>query len=183
MGFELFEAIDLGELGKTIQSAENTVLRLLDERDRVEERLDEVRAYELVADRLEQEAQLWDETQMFMARCKAMVETIGNAKKRVEEASVKIEKAVMVEVERFEDGKTVSSDHAFAIRKKPAIVVVDDLVEVPRKYRLEPKPIPPWEQWPVDKNMVKQAITKEKVGKIKGLHIDESGKRIEIKSR
>lgn len=183
MSLQLFEAIDLGHMGEAIRAAESTVLGLLDQRSEVEDRLEEVQMLELVSDRLEQQACLWDETIVFLARCKAMVDTIKNASDRVSEAKEKIESAVMKEVDRFENGKTTSATHKFAIKGKPAVILVKDLAAVPKKYRLVPKPIPEWEEWPVDKNMAKQALTKEKVGKINGLELDESGKRIEIKPR
>ena len=68
------------------------------------------------------------------------------------------------------------------IRANPSSVVVDDLKIVPMKYRNEPKPLPPQDKWPVDKVHVKNALTKERVQKIDGVHLEQVS-RVEIKLR
>jgi hypothetical protein len=178
----VYNNVSLDEVGESIKSAENAVLVLLQEEDRADERMAEIGALVDSLDRLEEGGHLWMECNTFINRCKAIAETVKNASARVKEVQDRLGTHLKRELDSYDNGKAQTKSWKFATRKNPDRVVVDDETIVPRKYRVEPKPLPPPEKWPLNKNAIKTALTNEHVQSIKGVHI-ESGTRVDVKSR
>jgi hypothetical protein len=178
----IYEAVNLGDLGEIVNEAELAVQRLSQEEDRVEERKREIKALNDSVDRLEEAGVLYNECEVFISRCKAMAETAKNAMERVKEAQEKLSGFLKEELEPYEDGKARSQSFKFAIRTNPASVVITDVDAIPKKYRTEPKPIPPWQKWPPNKSAIKTALTKEHVKSISGANIQQTT-RVEVKTR
>lgn len=178
----VYANVSLNDVGESIKSAETAVLALLQEEDRADDRMAEIGALVNSLDRLEEGGQLWMECNVFIDRCKAIAETIKNASNRVKEVQEKLGGHLRKELDSYEKGKVQTRSWKFSIRKNPAKVVVDDENIVPKRYRVEPPPPPPPEQWPLDKNSIKTALSKEHVKSIRGVHL-EQGERVDVKAR
>jgi excinuclease UvrABC nuclease subunit len=174
--------VDVNTVEQEVKASEEAVNRLLDNEKRALERLAEVAAIADQDVRLEEAAKLVMESNALIDMAKQMSDVIGRASKRMASVKTEVLGAVKEEVQKLDGGKWEGSDYQMMIKKNPDSVVVDALKDVPKKYRLEPKPIPSWEKWPANKNAIKQALTKEKVSSIKGVHL-EQGERLEVKPR
>jgi hypothetical protein len=178
----VYANVSLDEIGDTIKSAETAVLALLQEEDRADERMAEIGALVNSLDRLEEGGQLWMECKTFIDRCKAIAETVKNASARVKEVQERLGTHLKKELDSYDKGKAQTQSWKFATRKNPDKVIVDDETIVPKKYRVEPPPAPPPEEWPINKTFIKTTLSKQHVAKIPGVHL-EAGTRVEVKAR
>lgn len=174
----LYDGIDTFSLSQSLDAAEESMLSLLGEEDRIDEKLQEVDAFQNVLDKLDTLAVLSSEADAFVARAKALADVANRAAKRVSGMKEKVNERLL----SYVPDKRETRNWKFARRQNPQSVVVDNLSDVPKKYRKQPKPLPEWQEWPVDKASVKQALVSEKVSKISGVHLSSSD-RIEIKPR
>jgi hypothetical protein len=172
----------ISELNGTLSTVEDAVLSLLQDTEVVADRLDEIAAGAELSYRLEQGGKLLYECEEFIRRTKQLEAAIKNAAKRVTRAQAEVNETLLEELEKCKDRKAETSSFSFAIRENPPSVVVDDLKRVPKKYRNPPKPTPPWEEWPPNKNAIKTALTREVVQRVDGVHL-ERGERVEVKTR
>jgi len=177
----VFATVDLDNVESEIKLSQETVLRLLDNEDRALSRLGEVETIDDQAERLDEMAKLILECESIELLAKELGDIVGRAKKRMVQVKDKVKVQALTEVEGL-GGEFEAKDFKFKVRTNPVRVVVDDLSVVPKKYRNEPKPLPPWEEWDVDKNIVKAALTREKVQSIAGVHLEQTN-RIEVKPR
>jgi len=173
--------VNLKQIEEEVRASQAAVSRLLDNEDRAKAELSEIIAIPNMKDRFEAAVNLIVESEALAELGKDLADTANRAKKRMEAIAEQIRSGLLDEV-KGEGGEVELKNFLLRIRENPPAVIVDKLEDVPKKYRLEPKPIPNWEEWPVDKNAVKQALGKEKVKSILGVHL-EVGERLEIKSR
>lgn len=182
----LFESVDLGSIGSALHDAETNILGVMGARDEIENRLAEISAIQNPSDRLETIGSLWKDTDMFLARLKAMSEAMTSVKKRIEAVGERLTEAARPDIEYLSESdkpRAETDSFVFKIVKNPPSVVIDNLGEVPKKYRLVPAPPPEWKEWPINKNMVKDMLVKKQVHKIDGVHLDDSKSRVEVKVR
>ena len=175
------EALKLEVIESQARTAQDQVAVLLDHEESALRSFEEISAIAETPQRLDEAARLLGECESLVSLAKELGEVLGRVRKRMAGVIEKVEEAVLQEVEN-EGGEVETRNWILKSRVNPPSVVVDDLSIVPKKYRSEPAPIPPPEEWPVDKNMVKNALTKEKVQSILGVHISQSS-RLEIKPR
>lgn len=173
-----FPDLDAGK----IRTAQSAVEALLDKERDAAVAVEEIAAIADPAQRYEAAANLIEEMEGVVSLAKELEDSLARARKRM---SAKIESTIgglQDEIEKEEGGEFETENWKMKIRLNPPSVVVDDFLLVPKKYRSEPKPLPPPEEWPVNKGAVKQALTKEHVAKIAGVHVEQSA-RLEIKAR
>ena len=178
----LYSTVDLDLVKEGVEESQRSVLRLLDNEERAKEYLNEVALTDNQDVRLEEAARLHSECNALIDLAKDLAESIGNVRKRMVGIVALIEEGAFKEVADLDGEEWEGKKWRMKIKSNPPTVVVEELKDVPKKYRLEPKPLPNWEDWAVDKNMVKQALVKEKVKSIDGIKL-KTKKRIEIKSR
>lgn len=177
----MFSTVDLESIEREVEDSKQAVLRLLSNEERAQERFEEIAAISDQAERLEEAAKLIVECEALMDYSKQMEGEMKRAKDRMAEMAEKVKSGIHDEVEAA-GGEFTTKNWKMKIRQNPAKVIVDDLAVVPKKYRKEPDPVPPPEEWPVDKNLVKTALTKERVQGINGVHLEQSS-RVEVKPR
>jgi len=177
----VFSTVDISSVEQEVKSSQEAVERLLDNEEKALARIEEIAVIADDLERFEEAAKLIAECDAFLAFSKEMEGAVKRAKKRMDKVRTTIMADTLEDVEKA-GGEVETKNWLLKVRDNPASVVVDSLADVPKKYRSEPMPIPEWPEWPVDKNMVKQALVKEKVQKIDGVHL-EQGTRLEIKPR
>jgi hypothetical protein len=177
----MFSTVDLESVEREVEDSKQAVLRLLSNEERAEDRFEEIAGISDQAERLEEAAKLIVECEALVSYAKQMEAEMKRAKNRMTEMADKVKAGIHDEVEDA-GGEFTTKNWKMKIRQNPAKVIVDDLSVVAKKYRKEPDPIPPVEEWPVDKNLVKTALTKERVQSIDGVHL-EQGSRVEVKPR
>jgi len=177
-GNAVYENINLEELGNSIDNAENAVLALLSENDRVADMLEEIEALESRTDRLEESGILWVECESFIARCKKLMSTVERASERVKEVQGKLDSKLKDELHECPEGKCETPRWKFALRKNAPSVVILDESEIPKKYMVTPKAPPPRP----NKNLIKSQLTSKAVLSIKGVKLDRK-ERVEVKER
>lgn len=177
----VYSTVDLEKVEAEVKVSQDAVLRLLNNEERALERLEEIAAIADPMERLEEAAKLIIESESLVTLAKEMSTVIGNTKKRMEEVIRGAKQSIHDEVESM-GGKVETKGFKLTIKNNPVKVIVDDLAAVPKKYKREPDPIPPVEEWEADKNVIKTALTKERVQSINGVHLEEST-RVEVKPR
>jgi hypothetical protein len=180
----LFSTVNLSQIEADMASSQEAVEKLLDNEEQALARLEEIGAIADPQERLNEAAKLLAESDALIVLAKEMSGVIGRVKKRMNGCVGQMKVAIEDEIETLGDdkGKYETQDYAFSTKNNPVKVVVDDKEGVPQKYRTVPKPIPPWEEWDVNKNEVKQALVKEKVQSINGVHLEQNT-RVEVKPR
>ena len=181
MGNNVARLLVLDQDSQEIRDSQAAIAALLDKEDAAKEILGDLPAIDAQIERCEKGAQLFADCEDMMSLAKELEGVLSRVRRRMA-AVQEVVRQGLEEEAREAGGEIETANWAIKIRKNPAKVIVDDLQEVPRKYRLEPKPIPEWTEWDVDKNLVKQALTKEKVRSIVGVHIEQA-ERVEIKPR
>lgn len=131
---------------------------------------------------IEAQAEVLAASEALIAFAKEMKDQADRAKKRIAETVAALKGDLLEQVEA-KGGEIKVKNWTMIKRKNPVSVVVDDLEAVPKVYRKVPKPLPDWELWPVDKTRVKNALTSQSVQSIRGVHLDDTGARVEIKRR
>ena len=175
------EAIDYESIEQEAKRGQATVVQLLDQEKVLLKKLEEIGAIADQSQKFEHAAKLIVEAEALVNLSGDLAKMINTAKKRIDKVVKQAKTGVLEDVED-EGGEVETENFVLKSRKNPVRVVVDNLADVPKKYRLEPNPIPPWQEWDVDKHYVKQALTKEKVRSIDGISL-EQGTRLEIKPR
>lgn len=171
--------LTLDQDSQEIRDSQTAIANLLDKEAQAKEIFADLPAHESLEERLNRAAQLYSDCSDTVDLCKELEGVLKRVRGRMEGVQALVYEGIEDEVpgDKFE-----TEDWKFNIKENPPKVIVDDLAVVARKYRNEPKPIPPWEEWAVDKNAVKQALIKEKVQSIHGVHLEVS-ERVEIKPR
>ena len=180
--YGLFKDTDLSELTQNIGGLEESVLALLEDTSVAEERLSEIAALADRDDRLEASGGLFFSCEEFLARCKQLADAVKNAVNRVKESKEEVKQSLLEDLGDAEGGKARTKNFKFSVRSNPDSVEVKDKDRVPQKYRKQPAPLPPWQEWPVDKNFIKSTLKAEKVKSIPGIKM-VSSQRVEVKPR
>lgn len=79
-------------------------------------------------------------------------------------------------------GRVETENWEARVQKTRNSVIVDDKAAVPKKYKRQPPPTPPIEEWDVDKNAVLSACKSNPTLKIKGISLKE-GYSLRVNSR
>lgn len=170
--------LKLDQGAQEIKDSQNAIARLLDKEDDALAIFNELPAIEDYQERMNQAGQLFSDCNDTIELAKELESVLSRVRKRMEGVKASVMEGIEDEVKESFDTK----DWTFKLKKNPPKVIVDDLAIVPKKYRNEPKPIPAWQEWPAAKTVIKDALTKEKVQKIDGVHLDETT-RVEVKPR
>lgn len=166
-------AVRLPTLGDEMAAMAKAAESLLDREQVALERLQEVGGLAEATDRLDQAQALVLECDEVAGQCKQLAELLTRIRKRMDGVTSKATDGMLDEV-RSLGGEIETREWKYRVKLNPPSVVVDDLSVVPKKYRHEPDPVPPPDEWPVNKTMVKEALTKEKVQSIPGVHIEQA---------
>lgn len=178
----LFSTVDLDVREAEVKASQQVVEKLLDNEEAALARLSEIEAIAETEIRYEEIAKLILECEAFVSQADELAKTITRAKKRMVEVLVTVEVGTLEEVDKLPDSKVQTKNYVLTARSNPPKVIIDELADIPKKYRKEPPPIPDWKEWEPDKNLIKSTLTSEKVEKINGVHLAE-GKRLEVKQR
>jgi len=164
--------MDVSEESADIKQSQNAIASLLDREAVAKKMFENLVAIDELEERLNKGAQLHNDCADVVSLCKDLKDVLSRVQKRMEKMQGVVNNGLFDEVKSSSDGDEIETDD-FVLKTKinPPSVVVDDLKIVPKKYRNEPKPLPEWKDWAVDKNAVKSALTKEKVKKIDGVHL------------
>jgi hypothetical protein len=175
---EAARLLKLDQGAAEIKDSQNAIARLLDKEDLALELFNELPAIENYQERMDKAGQLFNDCNDMIELSKELEAIMNRVRKRMEKVKGAVMEGITDEVkETFE-----TKNWKFRLVNNPPSVIVDDLAKVPKKYRTEPKPIPAWEKWPAAKTVIKDALTKEKVQSIPGVHIKDST-RVEVKPR
>lgn len=164
-----------------IKDSQTAIANLLDKEEAAKALFEDLPSIADQAERCERGAQLYADCADMIDLAKELEGILSRVRKRMAGVQETVKQGLYEETQQA-GGEIETANWLLKLKKNPAKVVVDDLSAVPKKYRLEPKPIPSWEEWEVNKNEVKQALGKEKVKSINGVHL-EQGERVEIKPR
>jgi len=171
----------MSETEAKVEETKIAVTKLLDREEAALEELGRVSAIANDIERLEATGYLYADIEGLVKHIKSVASIVSRAKKRMEEVVSKVKEGVLLEVES-QGGQVETPNWKFKVTPNPVSLIVDDLDKVPKKYRSVPKPIPEWKKWPVDKSYAKQALVKEQVKSIEGVHLEQT-ERVDIKPR
>lgn len=175
--------VDLALIEAGVGESQGELEKLLDNEELALARFSEIVALEDFTSRLEEAGQLRAECESIVGFAKRLKKMAEQAQKRMEAVSKTVEKGLIAEISDKPAGDWIETKSwKFRMRDNPASVAIDNLADVPKKYRKEPKPLPSWELWEADKIYIKNTLESEKVKKIDGVHLQYTV-RIEIKPR
>ena len=161
-----------------LSEALNEFEALSSESESVEQKVESIREMDHTTDRFDEMASLILSIKEGMAIAKEAKDNAARIQKRFVQLQELLQNAFRDEIEV---GDKITTEEFVIARKKTApSVQVEDMKVVAKKYRREPLPVPPWEEWDIDKNAAKAAL-KNGVN-VKGLSLVE-GSRIEVKRR
>lgn len=179
MNVRLNTATDLRQLQTDAVQAQRAVLDLV---DREKDLLKEVEGLGQIADRvqrLDAAASIIVEADGLAEIHKTLSDQIDRVRKRVAAISDKLRAASLDDLNEMNETKLDTGTFELLAKNNPPSVFVDDEEKVPKAWRREPPPIPPWKEWPLDKNSIKAALSNGTKKSIPGVHL-ESSKRLEI---
>jgi ElaB/YqjD/DUF883 family membrane-anchored ribosome-binding protein len=164
-----------------IKDSQTAIANLLDKEAEAQKIYDDLPSLADQLERVERGAQLYADCADMVDLAKELEAILSRVRKRMV-GMQGIVKAGLTEEAVAAGGEIETANWKLKMKRNPPKVIIDDLSVVPKKYRLEPMPIPEWQEWDADKNVIKQALTKEKVQSIAGVHLEVS-ERVEIKPR
>lgn len=185
MNVKLNTAADLRQLQDDAIQSQRAVIALVDREKELLEATEKLSGIKDPVERLDAAAEIIVEAEGLVEIHKALADQIGRVQKRVAVISSKLRIASIEEVEKLkkegeiEEQKLATEHFEIVVRKNPPSVIVDELAKVPKDWRKEPPPIPPWKEWDPDKNSIKAALTNGQKKSIPGVHL-ACGVRLEI---
>lgn len=181
MNVNVSTAIDLVTLQSDATQSQATILNLVDREKEIQARLADLVAQD-DDDRRDGTAEIILECEGLVAIHKSLKDQINRVQKRIENLAYEVKADLQKEVLKVAGAEGTIETENFQLKHKfnPPSVVVDELKDVPKRYRNEPAPIPPFKKWPANKALIKNDLTKQKVKGIKGVHL-ERGEKLDIK--
>lgn len=178
MNIMMNTAMDLGKIKDDATRAQAAVVDLVDREADLTERLAEIEAFEGVQ-RYEAVASLVLEAEALVEIHKALKDQVNRVQKRIDKIASAVREGILDELSGIK-GEMVETDQ-FLIKAKlnPPSVIVEDQKKIPKEWRHEPRPIPPWREWAPDKNAIKKALLNKEKRSIAGVHLERS-KKLEI---
>ena len=174
----------LAEDSNAIRDSQTAIANLLDKEEEALRIFEELAAKPEVLVRLDDGAQLWNDCGDMVSFCKELKEILSRVQKRMSDVQEVIYEGMTSDVSDVVEVGDRMETKNWGLKRvlNPPSIIVDDLSVVPKKYRSTPKPIPDWKNWPADKTAIKQALVKEKVQNVAGVHLYRA-ERLEIKPR
>ena len=180
MNLQMSTAVDLETIETNAREAQAAVINIVNKEKDLLDRIEELSAQEGAA-RYEDAVHIYLDAKGIIEIHKALKDQVNRVQKRVESIVEKLDAKLLEEVE--EDGGEVETV-TFELRRigNPVSVNITDKEKVPKDFRTEPKPIPPWKEWAPDKNAIKKALVNKVKRSIAGAELTRTY-RLDIKRK